>query len=90
MLENDRLDEPSDLLDLALVEREATPEEAMEPGIQLYVAGLSLSYTISIVEMSGIECHQTTIHKWMKKADIHLSEGYSPIMLPRRDGDTTE
>lgn len=50
----------------------------MELGIQLHVAGLSLSDTVSILEMFGVERHRTTVQKWTKKADLQPAEGCSP------------
>ena len=43
MPETDRLIEFSDWIDLDFVERERTPEQIIEVGIQLHLAGLSLS-----------------------------------------------
>jgi len=77
MPEIDRLNGDSDWIDLGFVEREATPSEAMELGIQLHVAGLSLSDTVSILEKFGVKRHRTTVHKRTKKADLQPAEGYS-------------
>ena len=78
MLETDRLIDDSDWIDLGFMEREATPSEAMELGIQLHVAGLSLSDTVSILERFGVDRHRTTVQKWTKKADLKPEHGYSP------------
>lgn len=78
MPEIDRLTEGSDWVDLEFVGREATPSEAMELGIQLHVAGLSLSDTVSILERFGVERHRSTVKKWTKKADLQPAEGCSP------------
>ena len=43
MAEIARLSDSSDWIDLDFVERERTPERAMKLGIQMHVAGLSLS-----------------------------------------------
>lgn len=48
MRETARLDGGSDAIDLEFVEREPTPREAVDLGIQLHLAGLSLSDTVSI------------------------------------------
>ncbi|GAA0682951.1 hypothetical protein GCM10009020_35380 [Natronoarchaeum mannanilyticum] len=50
-----RLIEDTDCFELDFVEREATPEPAMEFGIRLHLAGLSLSDTISILDKLGVE-----------------------------------
>ncbi|GAB3330487.1 hypothetical protein GCM10027355_36760 [Haloplanus salinarum] len=44
-----RLSGGSDWIELDFVERQQTPEFAMRLGIQMHVAGLSLSNTISIL-----------------------------------------
>jgi hypothetical protein len=50
MSEIDRLNGDSDWIDLEFVERERTPEEIVEMGIQLHLAGLSLSNTKQYLE----------------------------------------
>lgn len=45
MLETSRLSRSSDWIDLGFVKRERTPEPIIEMGIQLHLAGLSLSNT---------------------------------------------
>jgi len=45
-----RLNGCTDWIDLDFVERQRTPERAMKLGIQLQLAGLSLSNTVSILE----------------------------------------
>jgi hypothetical protein len=45
MLETNRLSEPTEWIDLEFVERQRTPEFAIQVGIQLHPAGLSLSNT---------------------------------------------
>ena len=47
MPENDRLGGCLDEIDLEFVEREATPRLLMKLSIQLHLAGLSLSNTVS-------------------------------------------
>ena len=49
---NARLNRYLDEIGLGFVEREATPRLLMKLGIQLHLAGLSLSNTISILELS--------------------------------------
>jgi transposase-like protein len=78
MPEIDHLDGDSDWIDLEFVEREATPSDVMELGIQLHVAGLSLSDTVLILERFSVERHRTTVHKWTKKTDLQPADGSSP------------
>ncbi len=55
MPEITRLSGNNDLIDLDFVERERTPQQAMNLGIQMYRAGLSLSNTISVLAELGIQ-----------------------------------
>ena len=59
-------------------EREATPESAMKLGIQLHLAGLSLSDTVSVLESLGVQRCRTTVHNWIQKADLQPANGYDP------------
>ncbi len=49
MEETNRLTECSDFPELVFVERAATPESALKLGIQLHLAGLSLSDTAFVL-----------------------------------------
>ena len=55
----------TDWVDLGFVERQRTPELAMKLGIQLQLAGLSLSNTVSILEELGVERSRRAIHDWV-------------------------
>ena len=50
MSESNRLGDSTDWIDLEFVERERTPHEIIETGIQLHLAGLSLSNTKQYLE----------------------------------------
>ena len=78
MAEFARLSGDCDWLDLGFVEREATPEPAMKLGIQLHLAGLSLSDTVSVLESVGVERSRTTVHNWIQKADLQPADGCDP------------
>ena len=78
MPENDRLDGCLEEINLEFVEREATPRLLMELSIQLHLAGLSLSNTVSILEVFGVERTRSTVHNWVHKADLQPDEGQSP------------
>jgi len=54
MAKINRLSGCTDWIDLDFVERQRTPERAMKLGIQLQLAGLLLSNTISILEELGV------------------------------------
>ena len=70
MPENDRLDGCLNEIELGFVEREATPKLLMKLGIQLHLASLSLSNTVSILEMFGVSCARSTIYNWVHKGRI--------------------
>ncbi len=78
MPENERLSGSIDQIDLAFVEREATPRFLMKLSIQLHLAGLSLSNTVSILEVFGVQRARSTVHNWVHKADLQPRMGQSP------------
>jgi len=78
MAEIVRLIGSSDCFELDFLEREATPEPAMNLGIRLHLAGLSLLNTISILDRLGIERCRTTVHNWGQKADLQPLDGANP------------
>jgi len=78
MPENARLMGCIDQFDLEFVEREATPRFLMKLGIQLHLRGLSLSNTVSVLEIFGVERARSTVHNWVHKADLQPESGRSP------------
>jgi len=78
MPENTRLNGCLDEIDLEFVEREATPQFLMKLSIQLHLAGLSLSNTVSILEIFGVERARSTVHNWVHKADLQPKSGQNP------------
>ena len=55
------------------MERDRTPEQIIEVGIQLHLAGLSLSNTKQYPERLGVERSRTAIHSWVQKTDLQPS-----------------
>jgi transposase-like protein len=78
MPENDRLSGCLDEINLEFVEREATPKLLMKLSIQLHLAGLSLSNTVSFLEVFGVNRVRSTVHNWVHKADLQPESGQSP------------
>jgi len=78
MPENTSLSGSIDQIDLEFIEREATPRFLMKLGIQLHLSGLSLSNTVSILEIFGVERSRSTVHNWVHKADLQPESGHSP------------
>jgi hypothetical protein len=76
--ESNRLTGSTGWIDLGFVERERTPPEIIETGIQHHLAGLSLSNTKQYLERLGVNRSRTAIHNWIQKADLQLSDGASP------------
>jgi transposase-like protein len=75
MPENDRLNGCLEEINLEFVEREATPRLLMKLSIQLHLAGLSLSNTVSILEIFGVKRVRSTVHNWVHKADLQPETG---------------
>ena len=78
MPENERLSWNIDRIQLDFVEREGTPEFLIKLSIQLYLSGMSLSNTASILEIFGVQCAQSTVHNWVHKADLQPELGKNP------------
>jgi len=78
MPENTRLNGSIDQIDLEFVEREATPRFLMKLSIQLHLTRLSLSNTVSILEIFGVERARSTVHNWVHKADLQPKDGQTP------------
>ncbi|MCX2819937.1 IS6 family transposase [Haladaptatus sp. F3-133] len=78
MSKNARLDRDIDAIELGFVEREATPKFAMKLGIQMHLAGLSLSNTVAILESLGVERVRSTVHNWVHKADLQPDDDIAP------------
>ena len=81
MPEFDRLDESIEWIDLEFVERERTPEFAIQVGIQLHLAGLSLSNTKQHLDRLGVERSRTAIHNWVQKAELQPDSDAAPNQI---------
>jgi transposase-like protein len=78
MAEIRRLTGDSDASELGFVERERTPSEAMQLGIQIHLGGVSLSDTVSILETYGVDRSRKAVHDWVHKADLQPTPGRAP------------
>jgi len=78
MPENTRLNGHLDEIDVEFVEREATPRLLMKLSIQLHLAGLSLSNTVSVLELFGVKRARSTVHNWVHKAELQPRSGQNP------------
>ncbi|WP_132061233.1 IS6 family transposase [Halorussus amylolyticus] len=68
-------------MDLEFVERERTPRPAIEVGIRLHLAGLSLSNTKREIEKLGVERSRTAIHNWVQKTDLQPTSDTIPNQI---------
>jgi len=75
MAEIARLSRSNDWIDLDFVERERTPEPAMKLDIQMHLAGLSLSNTISILDELSVQRSRKAVHDWVQKAHLQPNSG---------------
>ena len=78
MPEIDRLSGSTDWIDLDFVQRERTSERIIEVGVQLHLAGLSLSNTKQYLENSGVERSRTVTHNWVQKAELQPISDAAP------------
>ena len=78
MSEITRLNGCNDTFELDFVEREATPKNAMKLAVRLHLSGLSLSNTVSVLDVLGINRARSTIHNWVQKADLEPDSGRNP------------
>ena len=78
MPETDRLSGDTEWIDMSFVERERTPRKLIKMGIQLHLAGLSLSNTKQHLERLGVQRSRTAIHNWVQKADLRPAVESTP------------
>lgn len=78
MAEIARLNHPSDGIQLDFVERVHTPKNLMRLAIDVHLGGLSLSQTVLLLECLGVDRARSTIHYWVKQADLEPADGCSP------------
>lgn len=76
---SDSLDGEIEWIDPDVVERWRIPERIVEAGIQLRVAGPSLSITVPYLEGSGVERSRTATHSRVQMADRHPTSDGVPI-----------
>jgi putative transposase len=81
MPEIDRLNYCTEWIDLEFVERERTLRSAIQLGIQLHLAGLSLSNTKQRLGKLGVERSRTAIHDWVRKADLQPDSDVEPNQI---------
>jgi len=70
MLDLERLSDSIAWIDLSFVERERTPEWAIQVGIRCHLAGMSFRYTSTFLEELGVQRSHVAIHDWVHKAEL--------------------
>lgn len=68
-----RLNGCTDWIDLGVMEQQRTLRLTMKLGIQLQLAELLLSNTVSVLGKLGVEQLPKTIYDWVQKADDSIS-----------------
>ena len=63
------------------MERERTPEQIVGVGIQLHLAGLSLSNIKQYLERLGVKRSRTVIHNWVQRADLQPTSDGAPNQI---------
>jgi hypothetical protein len=81
MPENAVLNDSLDEIELGFVEREATPRLLMKLSIQLHLAGLSLSNTVSILELFGVGRVKSTVTTGCTRPNYRQKTGSRRITL---------
>ena len=78
MIKTTHSDGYSDALQLDFVEKVETPIEIMELGVELHLAGLSLSNIKNVLRNRGWERARSTIHNWIKKTNFEPEPDLNP------------
>lgn len=69
---------PSDASQSDFVDRIHTPKFATGLGIKLHLTGLSLAKAVSVPAGVGVARCRSTVHYWVKQADLKQRTGRSP------------
>ena len=70
MPEFDRLNRCIEWIDLSLVERQRTPEWAIQVGIRCHLAGMSTKNASQFLYKLRVQRSHVAIHNWVHKADL--------------------
>ena len=70
MPEIERLSESITWIDLSFVERQRTPEWAIEVGTRCHLADMSLRDASQFLDKLGVDRSHVAIHEWVHKADL--------------------
>ena len=70
MPEIERLSNAITWIDLSFVERDRTPEWAIQMGIRCHLAGMSLRDASQFLDELGVQRSHVAIHEWVHKANL--------------------
>jgi len=70
LTEFDRLNGCIEWIDLSVVERERTPEWAIQVGIRCHLAGMSLRDASQFFDELRVQRSHVAVHEWVHKADL--------------------
>ena len=70
MLDYERFSDVIAWIDLSFVERNRTPEWAIQVGIRCHLAGMSLRDASKCLEELGVNRSHVAIHEWVHKVEL--------------------
>ena len=70
MLDPERLSECITWIDLSFVERQRTPDWAIQVGVRCHLAGMSTRDASQHLEKLGVQRSHVAIHNWVHKTDL--------------------
>jgi transposase-like protein len=70
MAEIERLRKCIEWIDLSFVERNRTPDWAIQLGIRSHLAGISLRDASQFLDELGVKRSHVAIHDWVQKAEL--------------------
>ena len=77
----ERLSESIAWIDLSFVERQRTPDWAIQVGIRCHLAGMSLRDASNFLDELGVKRSHVAVHNWVHKADLQPASTVSSDQL---------
>ena len=81
MLDHERLSDTITWIDLSFVERQRTPEWAIQVGIRCHLASISLRDASQFLDKLGVKRSHVAIHDWVHGADLQPLSTVTPNQL---------
>ncbi|RMB08225.1 hypothetical protein ATH50_3638, partial [Haloplanus aerogenes] len=70
MAESERLSKCIEWIDLSFVERDRTPEWAIQVGIRCHLADMSTRDASQFLDELGVQRSHVAVHNWVHKAEL--------------------